>query len=248
MEHATKILSTLAKFHAVGIVMKQRRPEFAKIAFKNFQYDPYHPTAYDRGFISIFKTFNENPRLAKYEDFLRTSLKSYTTMLYSHTHVPEEPWASINHGDLWLNNILVHKDKNGKIDDVKFVDYKSSVYGSPLMDLPYFLCGNLQESVLNNHLDDLLDLHYQTFIQTLERFCYDTTPYTTTSFDSELKKQARLIFAFTVLLIKFIAFDDAKDKKRDKTLIISLIHGDATDLYTHKLIKLVEIYEKKGWF
>lgn len=248
MEHATKALTTLARYHALGIIMKQKRPEFAKIAIKNFHYDPYHPIAYDKGTEAMSNVFSKVPQLAKYDYFLKSSMESYKTVLYSDSYVPDEPWASINHGDFWIINILFHKDENGKVDDVKFVDYKSSVYGSPLMDLPYILCSSLDESTTNNHFEDLLDIHYQTFIQTLERFGCDTTPYTRESFNTELKKQAHVIFALTVLVIRFVAFDDEKEKEKEKDRLESVIYGKGTEIFIRKLIKLTEIYEKKGWF
>lgn len=45
----------------------------------------------------------------------------------------------LNHGDLWVNNMMFKYDANGRPIDLVFVDYQMSFYSSPGIDINYFL-------------------------------------------------------------------------------------------------------------
>lgn len=45
----------------------------------------------------------------------------------------------LNHGDLWVNNMMFKYDGNGRPIDLVFVDYQMSFYSSPGIDINYFL-------------------------------------------------------------------------------------------------------------
>lgn len=54
------------------------------------------------------------------------------------------------HGDCWMNNLLFKVDAKGGLEDMVFVDFQNPKYGTPLMDLLYFI-------ITSVHIDYKLD-------------------------------------------------------------------------------------------
>jgi thiamine kinase-like enzyme len=48
-----------------------------------------------------------------------------------------------NHNDVWINN-LMYKYENARVKDVLLLDYQLSCWGSPAIDLNYFLYGSVK--------------------------------------------------------------------------------------------------------
>lgn len=55
-------------------------------------------------------------------------------LLKTDLHNFREPFATIVHKDIWMNNFMV-KLENGKVVKIKFVDFQNYTYESPVRDL-----------------------------------------------------------------------------------------------------------------
>lgn len=73
----------------------------------------------------------------------------------------------LNHGDLWINNLLFKYDK-GKPVDLVFVDYQMSFYSSPGIDINYFLNTSPRLEVRQQSRDELIKSYYLEFSKTLK--------------------------------------------------------------------------------
>lgn len=183
---AKEALKNLARYHALGITLKRKRPEFfkkvialAEVISGDFDWliQGLETTLKD-----IREEFSSFKHLHSIGSIFQNVLNSVRSANGTLKMIPEEPWATITHGDFHVNNILFHRDENGKVDDVKFVDFHMYLYYSSLKDLPYFICGSLDNSAATNHIDKLLE----TFVIALERMGCDTTLFTRDAFDQEL--------------------------------------------------------------
>lgn len=111
-DHATQIVTELAKFHAVSFAVKDQRPdiyaEFRKLpdlwrnmlkgGFMNLQKMAFKRAIAvldDVEHVRIVQDFSENT-LKYYEEFLDENLC--------------EPFGVITHGDCWINNVLFRYD------------------------------------------------------------------------------------------------------------------------------------------
>uniref|UniRef100_A0A182KFL6 CHK domain-containing protein n=1 Tax=Anopheles christyi TaxID=43041 RepID=A0A182KFL6_9DIPT len=83
----------------------------------------------------------------------------------------------LNHGDLWSNNMLFRYDpvEPSAVQDVVFVDLQISFYSSPGVDLNYVLA-NCPNYETRSRLDELVELYYGSFRDTLEQLQYTTRP------------------------------------------------------------------------
>lgn len=247
LDQGKTTIIALAQFHALGIALKQKKPEFFEevVALTESSLG-VDLGQLDEGFLGVLKNFRDNPcfrkNLASIELSISSALngKRYT--------VPKvEPWVSITHGDLWVNNILFRKNGIGKIDDVKLIDFQIFLHDSPLKDLPHFLCASLEDETLINHLDELLDVYFIKFTTSLKRLGCNIAPYSRDAFDKELKRQAFYEFSICSLIRKYFAFE-IKNEESSEELKNVVFESECTDAMKRKLQVLIHVYEKRGWF
>jgi thiamine kinase-like enzyme len=81
----------------------------------------------------------------------------------------------LNHGDDWLNNIMLKSDENGNWIDAKLIDFQMSFMGSPASDLWYFLVSSIADDVKVEHFDALLFFYHNELVDSLNQLKYDGT-------------------------------------------------------------------------
>lgn len=92
---------------------------------------------------------------------------------------------TLNHGDFWLNNIMVKlkppdigaeatssNNTNSTVENVIFIYFQDSCWTSPAIDLHYFLNTSLCESCRPTAFDQLIDVYYTQLVLTLKRLNY----------------------------------------------------------------------------
>ncbi|XP_058791785.1 uncharacterized protein LOC131664586 [Phymastichus coffea] len=248
VEHARKALTSLAKYHALGIAMKQKRPAMAKKAITQARVLGIDFVHMNDGYDNVMQTFQEEPALQTHMSAIESCFEQAKDGK-PYKEMPIEPWATITHGDFWVNNMLFHKDEARNVDDVKFIDFQTYLYSSPLKDLPYFFSGSLNKSAQTRYLKELIDVYYKTFIKTLKRTGCDFSLFTRSSFDRELKKQAIIQFPISALTCKFLVSDvETYGDESNERVLNNVFNTKASDAFINKLHALIEMYEEMRWF
>lgn len=78
----------------------------------------------------------------------------------------------LNHGDLWVNNIMFQYNEDGSLRETYFIDFQMGRYGSPAQDLQYFL---LSSTNLNNkikYFDYFISYYHRHLIENLTLLHY----------------------------------------------------------------------------
>jgi hypothetical protein len=84
----------------------------------------------------------------------------------------EETFNVFNHNDLWIPNILFKFDDNKLVQDVLFVDYQLTYFGSPAIDLNFFIYGSLNEDTRTAFSKKLIRTYHQNLKETLVKLNY----------------------------------------------------------------------------
>lgn len=188
-KHVQKLMVELGKFHAISFALKKRKPEF----FLQFQ---ELPDLLARFMDSMKTLMDKNCRLIlkdvldseKHPDFVRKRFERWRTKLW--TDVEEitrgtnaEPFAVINHGDCWTNNLMFSYSKTSdEIDRLRFIDFQMCRYGSPVLDVFYFLFTCTDSPLRQKHFHDALDDYYASlsnFLQKLDESANELFPRAT---------------------------------------------------------------------
>jgi thiamine kinase-like enzyme len=108
---------------------------------------------------------------------------------------PQEPYAVILHGDAFINNILFHYplEETGETPDkLCLIDFQMSRYGSPALDLSFFLLRYYSEEAGHNYRDLLRVYHdaLREFVMELGSNADELFPF------SALEEEMRMYSAF----------------------------------------------------
>lgn len=83
----------------------------------------------------------------------------------------------LNHGDLWVNNIMFKYEKDNKTpNDVIFVDYQLSSVNSLGIDYNYFFNTSATMEVRENNSEELMQFYYEIFSETLKKLNFVNIP------------------------------------------------------------------------
>ncbi|XP_031839041.1 uncharacterized protein LOC116429826 [Nomia melanderi] len=246
LEHSRIALKALARFHALGIAVKQKKPGLFEV-FKMYakqvilENDPNKDV-----FLLISKSIKNDPEISMYHDRCDKVLREIGVNGVW-TDVPREPWSSIVHSDFWVNNVLFHRDDKGQIDDVKMIDFQMYIYSSPLRDLHLYLFTSVGIDVTDEQLVGLMDLYYDTIIEKLTQLGCNTKDYTKESFWEKMKEDAPREFVHIIFMIKVLTLDVKESGLTLNKMDSVLIDYEGSKMYTDRLRKTVNFYCKRGW-
>lgn len=78
----------------------------------------------------------------------------------------------LNHGDLWVNNIMFQYKEDGSLKETYFIDFQMGRYGSPAQDLLYFLLSSTNLDIKLKHFDYFISFYHQQLIEHLKLLHY----------------------------------------------------------------------------
>lgn len=183
IQHCELVMKKIAQFHAASIVLARKIPNI----FKNFNEGLIGKTAVI-GSASLRSIFEGNleelvcsskkwPGFEKITPKLQRILNNYTENLIKIGAQRPGEFCVLNHGDLWVNNIMFKYDKlTKKPIDVVFVDLAMGIYSSPGFDLNYFFNTSIPVDILKNKREYLIRYYYDNLKDALEEMNYKEIP------------------------------------------------------------------------
>ncbi|KAH8383454.1 hypothetical protein KR009_008707, partial [Drosophila setifemur] len=156
LEQAKYALKKLAQFHAAGATLVQVRGPYPDVFLYGMMGSNKELV---RGFIDAmlgpFRTaflanLNNFKNGEKYREQLENVLSGLTEEFLKMGELDNSEFNVLNHGDCWMNNLLFKTGPKGELEDMVFVDFQNPKYGSPAMDLLYFI-------ITSVHIDYKLD-------------------------------------------------------------------------------------------
>lgn len=235
---ADQILEDLAKFHGTTIALKLKKPEI----FRKQIIPKCTP-------FSFMTADNITKALAALKEIINT-FPNYSHLAEKATSFQEkgtpktcrEPFGSIIHFDLWVNNILNKIDSDGTVHNV-FVDFQIYGYRSPAADVFFFLWTSIDDNVLQQYLDHFLHHYHRYLIKRLEAFGIDTSPFGYEKFEEELRLESDFEFGHA-LVFKFLLrmFKDLEKAAKEH-----FKYGEISPDLKDTLFYMISECAKRGW-
>lgn len=210
------ILKDLASFHAVPLALKlQKNETFEDKIKKNLNKPEFKPPEDEKSpsmnfdvWLDVLATRNHcKLYLPKLKDIFDDIVKNPKP--YWGIRDKKEPFATICHGDLWVNNTM-QVFKGTKMLKNKFLDFQMYTYDSPAQDLLFFIWTSVQFDVLKEHFDDLLKYYHDNFTEILFQLGCDVSPFSFDKFQDELKEATKYKIVNGITMTKTILAEKGK--------------------------------------
>jgi len=145
--------------------------------------------------------YRENEHLRRFNEIIGDGNNSLKRTL-----IPREPFSVVCHGDFNRNNVLFRYDEAGLPADVLLFDFGTPRYGSPALDLSFFLYMNTTQSLRESRLDDLLNAYCLTLAESVP---FGVRVPNKAELDSEMSKCALYGFAHALFFLPHQLDSDA---------------------------------------
>ncbi|GJQ86762.1 hypothetical protein Trydic_g5558 [Trypoxylus dichotomus] len=192
LEHTQAILRILAGFHATSYIMLEEDPNILKDIYESGLFpDKEVCTGWiSTGYVAFKDAINRWPEFEKYRDRLTISESVFIRRCLDTMSKKEGDFIVLNHGDMWINNMMFAYSEDGRIKDTKLIDYQLSIKCSPAVDLHYFFSTSLADE-LRSEIDYLLDYYYGHLLVAFTELGHDLSSIPTREqFLNDFKKRA----------------------------------------------------------
>uniref|UniRef100_A0A1Y9IV82 CHK domain-containing protein n=1 Tax=Anopheles minimus TaxID=112268 RepID=A0A1Y9IV82_9DIPT len=183
LDHARLVMVKLAKLHACSRIVYEEDAALFELTMEGcISDDPKKQTFlpyYRRCVQQVMRLVAEwNMKDGRWDLILRKLEKLQDKIIPYGCDVyrrRDDCFNVLNHNDLWINNMLFSFGEGIGVKDVLLLDYQLAFFGSPGVDLNFFLYGSLRTEVRTVHLPDLVQLYHTTLRSTLEQLHYAGT-------------------------------------------------------------------------
>uniref|UniRef100_A0A1I8PG57 CHK kinase-like domain-containing protein n=1 Tax=Stomoxys calcitrans TaxID=35570 RepID=A0A1I8PG57_STOCA len=214
MQHTEAVLRKLAQFHAASAQYVQEEEEISHLFDRCLASEQDNVVAYRH---SIGRALRANLALYGDAQYLEEKLKTYVdnqfeAYLLKTERNPEE-FHVLNHGDLWVNNIMFQHNEAGSINETYFIDYQMSRYGPPAHDLLYFLISSTHMEIKLKEFD-----YFIAFSENLKLLGYQGKIPKLRDIHISLFKHGYWAYAIITNLLTIVLCDPREDVNIDHVL------------------------------
>ncbi|KAJ4016110.1 Ecdysteroid Kinase 25 [Neodiprion lecontei] len=243
LPHAKFAIEELARFHAVSIAVKLKKPDVFEELKENAKLRNFEAEMFMEFITYLINIVKDVPVLHPHLPRIEKALSRPVSDIWNMT--PEEPWGAIVHTDLWTNNLMFRVDANGKPESVKFVDFQTYMYLNPMRDLVFFVISSCQSEVVSLHMEELADFYYEKFLSHLARLDCDVNLFPRHSFDAQFAAAASLEFFHCMFMARIICADAKNDPSTANPEIV--LQVEPTDEFRRRLTEITLKYVNENW-
>lgn len=242
-EHAKLIVTSLARLHGLSFAMKAIKPEqFKKFKelddmFSKMGDDPHFEQYVTSLIVNGVNTIDssDTKRRRKAESLLR----GFKALIIECTSSEAaEPFSIVGHGDPWFNNFLFCYDKRGAPKEISLIDWQISRYGSPVLDLVYFIFICTDHAFRVKHFDELINIYHRTIKEFLYLMkCDIASQFPFTALLRQLKKFGKFGVITSIFLIP--SMQSKGDDLLDIDFMAENMQKEIDPAYQAQLMKMV---------
>ncbi|RZC37749.1 uncharacterized protein BDFB_007267 [Asbolus verrucosus] len=253
LEHCFKVVEKMAQMHAASVIMYEKDPSLVKQYGEGLYADNEMIREWvGAGYTALSDACSRWPGFEKYGYKLAALGDEALERGFQATRRRLGGFNVLNHGDLWVNNMMFSYRESGKIKDMRFVDFQMNIFTSPAIDLHYFIATSTKMEVKIENIDIILDHYYAQLIANLARLQYSLERVPTRE---QLKKDYNsrafygLMGAATVLA--FVKASSRKDASFESVMKDASVegfrhHAYNNDRYRKHMEHLLPYYDSFG--
>lgn len=164
-----------------------------------------------------------------------------------HCNQSPSAYKVLNHGDIWINNIMFTYNEAGHPVDLVLIDFQMSFYTSPGIDFNYFFCTSPQNEVREHRRDHLFNIYHKSFVKVLRKL---RSPMAEELTAEVVRKEIQTRELFGIMaasgLLPMIMIDDAFQVPADRAMVRrALFHNP---LYVRAIKLIVRLADEHGAF
>ncbi|XP_015119854.1 uncharacterized protein LOC107043063 [Diachasma alloeum] len=213
-EQAFLVLEYMADFHAASILLDQQDPQFVS-RFRNGLINDITSQNFfsylSKGVEIIADQVSAWPdkQFVLIAEKLRKRSKDLSQKLKEIYQCDEDELRVLNHGDMWINNIMIRDDENGQPEEVRFIDYQLPVWTSPAIDLLYFLSITPERNLKMTNDDVFLEKYLTRLTSAMKKLGFFKDPPTIRQLKKSMhKRRAFVLLAALVFWPKMLAEEE----------------------------------------
>uniref|UniRef100_A0A182T410 CHK kinase-like domain-containing protein n=1 Tax=Anopheles maculatus TaxID=74869 RepID=A0A182T410_9DIPT len=213
-EHARLLMITLGRLHALSFAMKDQQPEefapcreFSDPLTKMLALDP--KATFKKTMAGMCRRAIDT--LDKNDTFRREKLEQIQDRCVEEIEAAcdveaAEPYAVIGHGDCWSNNMMFQYQEDDKTPKtIKLIDWQLSRYGSPVLDLVYFIFNCTDEELRSHSYQRLLSIYYNSLSEHLRNLGGNVErQFPRSAFRDQLKQFGRYGLLMSMMVLPII--------------------------------------------
>nr|CAH7766755.1 unnamed protein product [Callosobruchus chinensis] len=259
------VLKSVALFHGISLAMKVKEPiNFDRTIMtltqidlfpKEFVNEPWKMVAEDEQddkistelLLQILEDYHiPQQYIQKMADFLSSQHLAFAGVKL-HTVPGTEPFSTLIHNDLWINNIM-HIIRDGRISKTKLIDFQMYRYNHPAKDLMHVLFTSVKHDILKEHLDCLIDFYYEELIANLRRMKCDISGFKKQQFYEDINESMGAVFGHIIYMILFVVFGKRESENENfEPPSLKRRKDDIPEEAKKKFCFLVEQVFKRKW-
>ncbi|XP_052890998.1 uncharacterized oxidoreductase dhs-27-like [Anopheles moucheti] len=213
-EHARLLMITLGRLHALSFAMKDQQPEeFAHCREFTDPMEKMLNLDATKGFEKMMAGLSRRAidTLEKHDNFRREKIEQIQNRVMEEITAcvdgkAAEPYAIIGHGDCWSNNMMFqYQEDNQTPKTIKLIDWQLSRYGSPVLDLVYFIFNCTDEELRSHSYQRLLSIYYNSLSEHLHNLGGNIErQFPRSAFRDQLKQFGRYGLLMSMMVLPII--------------------------------------------
>ncbi|EDW04290.1 uncharacterized protein LOC6561916 [Drosophila grimshawi] len=245
--HTQLVLKYMARFHALTIALRLRKPQLFEMEVRPFfdKFD-WHAAAPESKATMIAETLTDIREATGNDEGLVELVSKLSKEFFSFLARPpneNNAFNSVIHSDLWTMNLMFKYDHSGNPTQLKIIDFQTSQFDSVIHDLISFLLTSVSTSVLEENYEHLLQVYYDAFIDSLLSVGADTTTYSYDAFRAELKLVGYIQVPHSIFMTRFILANDVPATDNDLDLN-DVLKTNSSQRVHRKLIEIWRLAQK----
>lgn len=181
-QQCQKIIEKMAKYHAGSVLVAEREPKLLQCYDQVCPWSIFPKTFYkfmSDSLLTICKSIAEKWKDDEYQEIAKKMKKmcnNFEEKVVSAFRHNENEFCVLNHGDFWINNVMVQTNDEGQTTDVRVLDYQLVTYTSPAIDLQHFLAMCPELKIKGDKDDYLLERYLKILSKTMSDIGCKTKP------------------------------------------------------------------------